>query len=327
MTELALAPRFALLSFNAQDSLHMTVAKRMALRCTAAAAVCEVQFSRGLPLDQPFSEAEGAPSLLLYQQAAVEALNPQPGDTAISLLARTAQLHDKALAAIERPVADLLKSLHLLDEVQSLLACDMDFDVQDMALREYRALPAAYRAIAQTLHAEILTDDEMDDENVLLFYLLRESGCIHDLFDEGEMPTVNVQMQKALRFSPLAQALFPLQLHKSAERKIKEFLGIKKGLATTDYGTGLNFLFPVFERRESVFIDVEKLYEADEDFLTHVLHRLEQHDVEVLRTGKVPLLRIDNVLYEAVPSAVPVGGVGLRVPVYGARLRRYPLFG
>ncbi|WNX83366.1 hypothetical protein RWV98_12175 [Agathobaculum sp. NTUH-O15-33] len=326
MTELTLAARFALLSLNAQDSLHMTVAKRMALRCTAAAAVCEVQLDRGFPLDSAFLTAPGDPSLSLYQQAALEALDPQPADTAIDLLARTAHLHDKALAAVERAVTDLLKGRNLLDEVQSLLACDMDFDVQNMDLLEYRAEREAYHSIAEALHTEILTDDQMDDENVLFFFLLRESGCIHDLFSEGEMPTVHVQMQKASAFSPLAKVLFPLDIHKNMEKKIKEFLEGKKNMSTADCGVGLNFLFPVFQRNQSVFIDVEKLYESNEDFLAHVLERLKNHEVEVLRTGKVPLLRIDNVLYEAVPSAVPVGGVGLRVPVYGARLRLYPMF-
>lgn len=326
MSELTLAARFTLLSLNAQDSLHMTVAKRMALRCTAAAAVCEVQLDRGFPLDSAFLTAPGDPSLSLYQQAALEALDPQPEDTAIDLLARTEKLHDKALAAVERAVTDFLKSEHLLEEVQSLLACDFDYDVQSMDLQEYRADRETYRRLAEALRVEILTDDEMDDENVLFFFLLRESGCIHDLFSEGEMPTVNVQMEKAVRFSPLAGALLPLEIHKNTEAKIKEFLGIKQDKSTANYGIGLNFLFPVFQRNESVFIDVEKLYESNEDFLAHVLQRLKNHDVEVLREGKVPLLRIDNVLYEAVPSAVPVGGNAIRVPVYGARLRRYPLF-
>ena len=39
-----------------------------------------------------------------------------------------------------------------------------------------------------------------------------------------------------------------------------------------------------------------------------------------LRRGAVPLIQIDNVLYEAVPTIRQ-----LKVPVQGMRLRKYPL--
>ena len=41
MKELTFAQNFALLALNAQDSLHMTVAKMIAMRCMAAAALLE----------------------------------------------------------------------------------------------------------------------------------------------------------------------------------------------------------------------------------------------------------------------------------------------
>ena len=41
MSELTLQERFALIALNAQDSLHMTTAKKAALRCIAAAEILE----------------------------------------------------------------------------------------------------------------------------------------------------------------------------------------------------------------------------------------------------------------------------------------------
>lgn len=322
MSDLTSIQRFTLLALNGQDSQHMTVAKRMALRCVAAGAIMETQLTRGFSVDSPLLDAAESPSLPLYQQVALELLAPKSGETALQIIARTDRLRDKQLAAMEKAAADSLKSIHALDEKQALLACDLLYDGQSMDLQEYRADKALYLQTAEGFRAEILEDEEMADENVLLFFLLRESGCIHDLFSKGELPTVDVQMQKAFRFNSLAKKLLPLNIHKASEMTIGKFLHGKKDAASADMGIALNFLFPAFERSQSVFIDTEALLENDEDFICHILTRLQHHDVEVLRKGKVPLLRIDNVLYEAVPSSVRT----YKIPVYGARLRRYPLF-
>ena len=41
MKELTFAQQFALIALNAQDSLHMTTVKKIAVRCMAAAAILE----------------------------------------------------------------------------------------------------------------------------------------------------------------------------------------------------------------------------------------------------------------------------------------------
>ena len=47
MREWTFAQGFALLALNAQDSLHMTTAKKIAVRCMAAAAILEWELDRG----------------------------------------------------------------------------------------------------------------------------------------------------------------------------------------------------------------------------------------------------------------------------------------
>ena len=50
--------------------------------------------------------------------------------------------------------------------------------------------------------------------------------------------------------------------------------------------------------------------------------RLEEggHIYSVVRYGDVPLIKIDNILYEAIPEAI-----GGRIPIHGVRLRRYAI--
>ena len=84
----------------------------------------------------------------------------------------------------------------------------------------------------------------------------------------------------------------------------------------------MDFVFPFLERSQSIFIETEAWFENKEQRLQDVEARLAQygHHYTVLRQGAVPLIRIDNVLYEAVPTAVQ-----MKVPVQGMRLRKYPL--
>lgn len=326
MTHLNISQRFALIALNGQDLERITIAKRMALRGIAAAVALELQISSGCSPKSLFVRPPES-TLALYQQTVLDQLTPRTGETLISVVQRTQKLHDKALKVLERCISDQLQGDNLLDTVPSLLGCDLNAQDNGTQYNEYRTEASVYTRLSEGLRAEILEDDQMADENIILFWLLRESGCIHDLFNEGELPTVQVQMQKAYRVSPLAHQLLPLEIHSTLESSLKGLLGLKQKAASADIGIGLNFLFPIFERSQSIFIDTERLYDNNEVFLSRILDRLTGHDVEVLRMSKVPLLRIDNVLYEAVPSAVQVGGSGIRIPVYGARLRRYPLFG
>lgn len=327
MSQCTLTEQFAMIALDGQDALHMTVAKRMALRSIAAAVVLELQMPRGLASDAVFTALPEDTDLTLYQQTALLLLAPQQEEGVFSLVKRAERLNDKALKKLERTITDSLMCKSLMDTVQDLLACDMYYDVQNMDLQQYRAESHEFSRLSEGLRAEILEDDQMADENVIMFWLLRESGCVHDFFSSAEMPTVDVQMQKAYQVNRLAKGLMMLEIHKRGEGVWKSFLSYKKRAAKCDYGIGFNFVFPMFERSQTVFIDMEKLFEENEKYLSIILERLSKHEIEVLRAGKVPLLRIDNALYEAIPAAVPVGGVGLRVPVYGARLRRYPLFG
>ena len=71
----------------------------------------------------------------------------------------------------------------------------------------------------------------------------------------------------------------------------------------------------------AVFIESEELYCNAEKRLESVIARLEENgnEVHVIRAGTVPLLQIDNLYYECIPTQHKY----YRVPVFGVQLRRY----
>ena len=103
---------------------------------------------------------------------------------------------------------------------------------------------------------------------------------------------------------------------------VKGFLNMKRNIIKTPTGTGINFIFPILDRSQSIFIDTEEMFSKSKERLNDVKRRLEEngHIYTVVRGGDVPLIKIDNIIYEAISEAVRG-----RIPIHGVRLRRYPL--
>lgn len=97
---------------------------------------------------------------------------------------------------------------------------------------------------------------------------------------------------------------------------------MKKNAIKTPTGTGINFIFPAIERSQSIFIDTEEWFPNASQRLDEVRKRLEEngHNYTIIREGAVPLIKVDNIIYEAVPEATQG-----RIPIHGVRLRRYPI--
>ncbi|WMT39608.1 hypothetical protein RE628_19690 [Paenibacillus sp. D2_2] len=161
------------------------------------------------------------------------------------------------------------------------------------------------------------------DEIICLIWLLRESGCMHDFFSRSELDKISAEMYKLYQNAPLAKVLYTIEIHSGIELAIKKFLRMKKGVVKTQVGIGMNFLFPILERSQSVFIDTEEMFSNSTKRLHDVRDRLEAkgHTVTVLQDGQTPTIKVDNIIYEAIPYAT----YG-RVPIHGVRLRPKPLF-
>lgn len=292
MSELTLQERFALIALNAQDSLHMTTAKKAALRCISAACVLE---------------------------SYMDSLWPASGILEEKLKA-AASLSSHELKQTEADIKEKLGEKHLVHEIYSLLACDMNYVTASVNIFEYRCDASEYTKQTEGIRAELMEEGNITDDSICLFWLLRESGCFYDLFSKGEQDYIATRINELYLHSALAKKLFPIEIHKGFEAFSQKFLKKKDELFSTPFGTGLLFICPIFERSQSIFIDVDEWFSNADKRLECVLRRLEsqQHEVHVVRAGSVPLLKIDNLYYECIPSQITV-----KVPIQGVRLRRY----
>ena len=292
MSELTLQERFALIALNAQDSLHMTTAKKAALRCIAAAEILEKYLDAVWP-DQDTLEQE---------------------------LKSAADGSSRILKQTEKEIKAILAEKNLLTEIPNLLACDLFYVTAGVNIFEYCSNVAEYTRQTEGMRAELMEDGNVTDDVICLFWLLRESGCFYDLFTRAEQGYLATRINQLYLDSHLAKQLFPIQTRHAFEAFSQKFLKKKEDIFTTPFGTGLLFACPFFERSQSIFIEADAWFSGNDKRLECVIRRLEDkgHEVHVLRAGTVPLLKVDNFHYECIPTQIVV-----KAPVQGVRLRRY----
>lgn len=324
MTDLKLAESFAMVALNAQRSLELTMAKKVALRCMAAAVILELHLEGGLQNQvaqmRLKQDTTGGSPEGIYRKTVLVPLAGGKRDLNQELpwwLHRVSRLSAGKLVRFERSIAASLEERGLLEEIPHLLGCDLYFHSAGVSIQEYRSHVEEYARITEFLRADVLEDGAMTDQSVCMLWLLRESGCMHDLFSRNELDQVTRKMVSLMQSRPLAKTLYPLRIRRGFEIAVKQLLQFKKRAVSTQAGSGVNFLFPILERSQAIFIDTEAMLPGPEARLRDVLTRLESkgHRVRVLSKGQVPNLKIDNLVYEAIPHAV----YG-RVPIHGVRL-------
>ena len=295
MKELILSQQYALLALNGQESLHPSVAKNAVLRAVAAAQVLEIEM--GKADTSSFSEFSAA------LQKAVQ-------------IAKT--LKKKEASQIEQEVVNALKAEELLKEVPDLLGCDMDYDTSGIELKAYLSDEISY----VSLRAEILEDGPISLEYAVLLWLLRESGCIHDLFSISEQSRVEERMTETAAQDEQYRTLWEAEFHSIFEGVMNRFVKTKSKLFKNPYLEGVNLAFPYLDRRKSVFIDmvIWGTNVADRRAVAVEYLSKKGFTVEEIRIGSETLLKIGNIYYRIFPMTktaykVPIQGVNL-VPAY-----------
>lgn len=299
MKELILSQQYALLALNGQESLHPSVAKNAVLRAIAAARVLEIEM--GKADTSSFSEFSAA------LQKAVQ-------------IAKT--LKKKEASQIEQEVVNALKAEELLKEVPDLLGCDMDYDTSGIELKAYLSDEISYVRIREGLRAEILEDGPISLEYAVLLWLLRESGCIHDLFSISEQSRVEERMTEGAAQDEQYRTLWEAEFHSIFEGVMNRFVKTKSKLFKNPYLEGVNLAFPYLDRRKSVFIDmvIWGTNVADRRAVAVEYLSKKGFTVEEIRIGSETLLKIGNIYYRIFPMTktaykVPIQGVNL-VPAY-----------
>lgn len=303
MTNLSLQDRFSLISLNALNSTRNSTAKKAAIRCISAAGV----------LDRFLQETEELTEDSDEYRARLDALSVS--------LKEAAHLSSSAAKELEHTVYTRLNNLGLMTEASSLVSCDLEFSSAGNKILEYRTDSDEYSRQTESLRAELMEEGNVFDETVCMLWLLRESSCFYDLFSREEQKYLTSRINELYLNSLLAKTLLSVSIHNALDSAALGLFSKKKAIFSTQLGTGVLFQVPFMERSSAVFIESEELYCNAEKRLEGVISRLEENgnEVHVIRAGTVPLLQIDNLYYECIPTQRQY----YRVPVFGVQLRRY----
>ena len=299
MKELVLSRQYAVIALDGLESLHPSMAKSAVIRAIAAAKVME---------EVMHTEAESDPAVFIPKlNEAVEGVK---------------DLRKKDKKQIEEEMAALLEADGLMEQIPDILGCDMDYYTSGVELKAYRSDEDTYIRIREGLRAEILEEGVISTECAVLLWLLRESGCIHDLFSVSEQDQVQRRMTDAAAENEIFRAMWQTEFHSAVESFAGRFLRAKHNLFKNPYLEGVNLIFPYLERRKAIFIDFVVLGTDVQSRRIAVMEHLSKmgHYVEEVKSGSETLLKIDNAYYRIFPTVkraykVPIQGANL-VPVY-----------
>lgn len=291
MLELGLHERFAVVALNGLEVESMTTAKKLALKGIAAAKLME-----------SYLDAEDCGQLL-------------QGD-----FKKLARLSKRKLKAVEKEIVSSLQEKSLISVIPSIINCDMYYVTSGVTVSEYLCDSEEFMRQTENIRAELLEEGEISREVIFLWWLLRESSCFYDMFSPLEMDRIIQRLNETYMNSKLARSLFNIKILRKSEQIYAKYLKKKHKIFSTALGTGVLFIVPFFERKQSVFIEVEQWFSDKDKRLSCILDRFSQrgHNILVVRTGEVPIIKVDNIYYECVPTQVIV-----KFPIQGVRLRRY----
>ena len=298
MKELVLSQQYAVIALDGLESLHPSMAKSAVIRAIAAAKVME---------EVMHTEAESDPAVFIPKlNEAVEGVK---------------DLRKKDEKQIEE-MAALLEADGLMEQIPDILGCDMDYYTAGVELKAYRSNEDAYIRIREGLRAEILEEGVISTECAVLLWLLRESGCIHDMFSVSEQDQVQRRMTDAAAENEIFRAMWQTEFYSAVESFAGRFLRAKHNLFKNPYLEGVNLIFPYLERRKAIFIDFVVFGTDVRSRRIAIMEHLSKmgHYVEEVKSGSETLLKIDNAYYRIFPTVkraykVPIQGANL-VPVY-----------
>ena len=299
MKELSLSQQYAVIALDGQESLHPSVSKSAVIRGIAAAKVLE----EVIGADEECRITDFVSKL----------------DEAVEL---AKSLKKKEAKQIENEMAAILGADGVMEEIPDILGCDMDYYTAGVELKAYRSDDDIYLRIREGLRADILEDGAISTECAVLLWLLRESGCIHDLFSVAEQDRVQARMTEAASENEIFRVLWQSEFHSSVESFAGRFLRAKHELFKNPYLEGVNLIFPYLERRKSIFIDFVIFGTDVKERRIAVMEHLSKmgHYVEEVKSGSETLIKVDHAYYRIFPTTkrsykVPIQGANL-IPVY-----------
>lgn len=305
-----LSQQFAVIGLDGLSCTHHSAAKSAAVRGIAAAKLLEEIF---------FGEEIQTEDL----RSATEALQKRL-ETGIAAVKK---MKKKKLDALEAETARLLVADGGMEIVPDLLGCDMNYYTAEITMKSYRSDRRIYLSIVEGVRGEILEEGPVTLECVCLLWLMRESGCLHDIFSVKEQEQIQERMVALCaqggrgmeKADPSYTAvIWNQEFHQTAEQIAKSFLKGKRKLFRNPYLEGINLLFPFLDRRQAIFVDFVVLGTTVKERRQAVIEFLSKngHHVDEMKNGTETLLLIDNAYYRVWPKTVSSG----RIPIQGANL-------
>lgn len=325
MNNLSLVNRFALISLNGIRVSQNSFISRMRNRCFIAAKLLDFIFD-GIMVEANnnyhFADVSGCrcsgTDRVIYDMLK----NKISKDCTIAGWMKVINTFpQKKCNQIAELIIDGLINNCLLDNIPSLLECDLNYQTSEVKIRQYRSSYGLYHSEIDYIKAELLDNGVISDEVISLIWLLKQNGDLKYIFSLEELEKVQEVLNNIYRENSFGHNLLRASIGYETTRGWKTFLKIKKNFSKTQLGSGIVFKIPALQKDESIFIETNKMFSNAQERLADVKNRLETngHICEVKSEGEVPLVEIDNILYELIPDAVRVSLLN----VHGVRLRRF----
>ena len=289
--------QYALIAMNGLESSRNSLARQAVDRALAAAEVL-------------------SPALDLAAEASEEfALRVREAGRAARRLRRGAaqKLEQEAFSALEQA--------GVLEKAPALMGSDMLYATSGVELTIWRAEEGAWRRAVEEFRSELLEPGEPTVDCAVLFWLLRESCVLNELFSTREQETVQSRVTALAAGDPMWRCLAEEEFHNSLTALGLKAMRAKHAMFQNPYLEGVALAFPFLERRASIFIDLVVLGTTVQDRRTAAAEYLRGrgHRVREVPHGTETLLNIDGSFYRAWPTTrvvrLPIQGVAL-VPVY-----------
>lgn len=297
--DFSMMEEFALIALNGLDSRNRTEAKKAALFGIEAARRLQEMF-------QKETEKDAREFAAMLQEE----------------LEQMKKMKHKDFVHLEKEITEVLTAEEVMAEVPNLLGCDMNYYTAGVTMKEYKSEESIYQRIIEEIRATILEPGKVPLEIFTMLWLMRECGCMHDIFSQEEQKQVEQRCIELKSKEEYYRILWESEFHNVIRNAYLKILRWKHNFFKNPYLEGINLIFPFLDRKQAIFIDMVVMGTNVKGRRQAVIEFVIKngHTCTELEMGEETLLKIDNSYYRIWPytrraGRIPIQGVEL-LPVY-----------
>ncbi len=318
-----LVEEYCLISLDAERVDENSCSMKIKNKCIAAAWIFQI-FSENNQNDM--LTIDGIKSMPENVKNALNLLDiPAEGISLNQLLAGIKNLAFQDFTEIANVQKENFIESGDIEEISALLECDLNYETSKVRLFEYRSNAEKYFNTIENMRKEVFGAEKMSDERMFFIWLLNESQDLGKVFDDSELGFLNEVIEQMCKERNVFHTLFENTIINKADKIKKQVLNEKDKWAKTDIGLGVVSRIPILQKKESIFIETQKMFADNLQRIKAVEERVKEkgHLFEIISLGsKTAIVKIDNVYYELIPDAVKAYFMN----IHGVRLRRHEYF-